>query len=74
MAVERCFACNGDGPGRCYVDRHEVFSVHAAARGVFLGAIVGAMLGGPAGLFWGGGISAALNGLFGDAIDRKLRA
>jgi hypothetical protein len=46
----------------------------AAVRGFVLGAVTGAVLGGPMGLFIGGGLSAALNGLFGDALDRKLRA
>ena len=74
MQLEQCFACDNER-GRCFTERPvPAFDSRAAARGAILGGVVAFLLGGPSAMLWGGGISAVLNGLFGDAVDRKLRA
>lgn len=74
--------CPNVPEGGCYGCAPSVFGLdpgpagarpRAAVRGLILGGAVGALLGGPGGMVLGGLLSAVANGLFGDALDRKLR-
>lgn len=72
MSLEQCFACDNER-GRCFTERPaSLFDPRAAARGAIFGAVVSLVVCGS--LLWGAGLGAALNGLFADAVDRKLRA
>jgi hypothetical protein len=72
MALEQCFACANER-GRCFTERPmSLFDSRAAARGALFGAIVSFVVCGS--VIWGAGLGGLLNGLFADAVDKKLRA
>jgi hypothetical protein len=68
----------GTPPGYCYgcstFGFDGIHSPHkrAAIRGAVLGGVAALALGGP--ILWGAAVGASLNYMFGDWLDRKLRA